>query len=88
MTQIAQINDRGGLTLPKKIRALFPGLDVVIVKAEKRSIVLEPLQTRDEFILELERRSRAAETGKRYSLDEVDEILKKRTHPPLDTGSR
>lgn len=78
MTQIAQINDRGGLTLPKKIRQLFPGLDVVVVKTDKSSIVLEPLQTRDEFILELERRSEAAKRGKRYSLDEVDAHLANR----------
>lgn len=78
MTQIAQVSDRGVLTLPKKIRTLFPGLEVVVVKTDKRKILLEPLQTRDDFILELERRSRAAKSGKRYSLNEADDYLAKR----------
>ncbi len=71
MTQIAQINDRGTLTLPKGVRNLFPNLELVVVKAEGRGILLEPLQTRDEFILELERRSKEAKNGKTSPLKEV-----------------
>ena len=75
MATIVQINERGQITIPKKMRNLFPGMDVLGIKADSGRIILEPLQTRDEFIEELEKRSKEAKKGKTYSLNEVDEIL-------------
>ncbi len=77
MATIVQVNERGQITIPKKMRKLFPGLDVLEVKVTNNKIILEPLQTRDEFIEELEKRSEEAKKGKTYSLKESFEVLDK-----------
>lgn len=76
-TQLVQFSDRGGITIPKKIREQFPGADVMQIKICHGAIHLEPLHFRDDFLIELERRSRAAKNGKTYSLDEAWKRLDK-----------
>ena len=75
MTKIVQINPRGTLTLPKVFRDHFPGIDVMQVSIDDGGIRLEPLQLRDDFILEIERSSREAKKGKKSPLKEALERL-------------
>jgi len=48
---VITMNDRGQLTIPKAAREVM-GAKLFICKLEGDSIVLKPLQTRDEFLEE------------------------------------
>jgi len=52
---IVAISDRGQVTIPKGVRAqIIDGVQYFTCQMKGSSIVLEPLQTRDEFLEELE----------------------------------
>lgn len=50
---ILSISDRGQVTIPRKIREKY-GVKHFICIVQEDGIVLKPLQTRDEFVKELE----------------------------------
>ena len=51
---IVAISDRGQVTIPKGVRAQMIEVQYFTCRVKGSSIVLEPLQTRDEFLEELE----------------------------------
>lgn len=73
MTITVQINERGQITIPKKMRR--KGLKLLQMSMKGETYIMEPLETRDQFLEELERRSQEAKEGKVYSLDEMDRIM-------------
>ena len=50
---ILELSDRGQLTIPKKIRQQIM-VKRFICRTENGNVVLEPLQTREEFLTELD----------------------------------
>lgn len=50
---ILSVSDRGQITIPQKIREKY-GVKHFICIVREDGIVLKPLQTRDEFVAELE----------------------------------
>lgn len=50
---ILSVSDRGQVTIPQKIREKY-GVRHFICIVQEEGIILKPLQTRDEFIKELE----------------------------------
>lgn len=75
-TKIITLSDRGTLTLPKVIREKF-GTRYYQCKIGPKNITLEPMQTRDEFLAELDEREAEwkknggiplAEIKKKYNL--------------------
>ncbi|MBI5755041.1 AbrB/MazE/SpoVT family DNA-binding domain-containing protein [Candidatus Peregrinibacteria bacterium] len=51
--QILTISDRGQITLPKKYRDSLK-IKYVTIRIDGKNVILEPLQTREEFFKELE----------------------------------
>jgi len=51
---IVAVSDRGQVTIPKEVRAQMLEVQYFTCQVKGSSIVLEPLQTRDDFLEELE----------------------------------
>lgn len=54
---ILSLSERGQLTIPYKIRKNIP-VKHFVCRIEKQKIILEPLQTREEFFTELDARAK------------------------------
>lgn len=67
---ILSISDRGQVTLPKGVRDQLP-MKHFICSVKEGSIVLEPLQTRDDFLEELDQAGKEWEEKGGLSLDEM-----------------
>ncbi|MDP2691168.1 MAG: hypothetical protein Q8O95_02060 [bacterium] len=75
MDIISQINERGVLTLPLKVRKQFPGLQVVHIRVVNNAIMLQPLEIKKDVTLELNNRSQEAYEKGTLTLNEVDKIM-------------
>lgn len=74
---IIQMSDRGQITIPKEARDSF-GTNNLTYDLKNGELIIKPLQTRDEFMAELDSREENwKKTGVSYSLEEVIEISNK-----------
>ncbi len=75
MTTILTISDRGQITIPKTLRNQI-GVKRVICNINKdNQIILEPLQTKEEFLAELDQTEKDWEKNGGFTLEEVKKEL-------------
>lgn len=70
--QILEISERGQITIPKKIRNIFPG-QFVTIKIEGKNIVLSPLETVNQFLDDLDEAHQDWKKNGGISLSELEE---------------
>lgn len=74
-SQILTISDRGQITLPKKYRDNLK-IKYVTIRIDGKNVVLEPLQTREEFFKELEEAEKDWEKHGGITLEEMKKKYK------------
>ncbi|MEK7085529.1 MAG: hypothetical protein AAB953_00755 [Patescibacteria group bacterium] len=67
---ILELSDRGQLTIPKKVRQIMV-VKRFICQVRDNKIILEPLQTRDEFLTELENAKKEWKTKGGLTVKEI-----------------
>lgn len=68
--QILAISERGQVTIPKKLREKIP-VKFFICRVKDNAIVLEPLQTKEEFLEEVETAEKDWEKHGGKTLNEI-----------------
>ena len=69
-TPIVTVSERGQITIPRKIRLQLP-VEHFVCKVENGRIVLDPLQSREDFFAEIEEAENDWEKNGGLSLNEM-----------------